>query len=101
MEVQPTEILKLIFHQLSAVMDLRKCFNTCERWREIVENLFKDRGISNHFMKNKNTSQSYRLGYPKPGFAKFWYKIPVNNHRNSKDNPIICGCGISNCLPVF
>ena len=56
MEVQPTEILELIFHQFSTVMDLRKCFNTCERWREIVENLFKDRGISNHFKKNKNTN---------------------------------------------
>ena len=44
MEGKPTEILMTIFQQLIRLEDIVKCSNTCERWNEIIKELFKDKG---------------------------------------------------------
>ena len=44
MEVQPTEVLVYIFQQLYRLEDIVKCFNACERWKQIIGGLFKDKG---------------------------------------------------------
>ena len=42
---QPNEILELIFMQLPRLTELLNCSNTCIRWKKIVEDMYKDRGI--------------------------------------------------------
>ena len=42
MENQPTEILEHFFKQFSSLKDLRKCFNTCTRWKKIIEEMTKN-----------------------------------------------------------
>ena len=44
MEVQPAEVLVYIFRQLYRLEDIVKCFNACERWKQIIGGLFKDKG---------------------------------------------------------
>ena len=44
MENQPTEILVLIFKQIPNVSAIKNCFNTCERWRIIIQKMHKNTG---------------------------------------------------------
>ena len=44
MEIQPTEVLAYIFQQLFRLEDIVKCFNACERWKQIIGVLFMDKG---------------------------------------------------------
>ena len=44
MELQLTEILEHIFKQLPNLKAVQNCFNTCDRWRQTIENMFKDKG---------------------------------------------------------
>ena len=46
------EILEKIFKHLSKLNDVQNCFNTCVKWRNILENMFKENGKT--FMKTKN-----------------------------------------------
>ena len=41
MEIQPTEILTIVFSQISSMEDLFKCYKTCSRWQKIIEGMIK------------------------------------------------------------
>ena len=45
MEHFPTEILMIIFQHFGSLNDLNKCFNSCERWKQIINKLYKDSGM--------------------------------------------------------
>ena len=50
MEPQPTEILEHIFKQLPNLKAVQNCFNTCDRWRQTIENMFKDKGNTHYIL---------------------------------------------------
>ena len=40
----PVEILEIIFHALSSIIDIQHCYETCKKWKQIIENMFADKG---------------------------------------------------------
>ena len=44
METLPVEILEVIFLKLSTLTDIVNCSRTCQRWKKIIENMFKKDG---------------------------------------------------------
>ena len=44
MEKQPTEILEHIFNQLPNLRSLSFCFKTCVKWKQIIEEIYKNKG---------------------------------------------------------
>ena len=38
----PVEIIEGIFKHISSLEDITNCFNTCVRWRQIIERLFRE-----------------------------------------------------------
>ena len=43
-EKLPVEILEIIFHALSSLIDIQHCYETCKKWKQIIENMFADKG---------------------------------------------------------
>ena len=65
MEILPVELLENIFHQLSSLKDFQNAFNTCYKWRKIIENLFKNKGKINWRIKKS---------FPETKYFNFTYK---------------------------
>ena len=42
MEIQPTETLIHIFGQFPDLKSVKNCFNTCVKWQQIIEDMYKD-----------------------------------------------------------
>ena len=40
----PTEILEMVFGNLSSLKDVYKCRNTCTRWTAVIDKIYKDKG---------------------------------------------------------
>ena len=40
---QPTEILEHIFKQFCDLKSLTKCFDTCQKWRQTIEERYKNK----------------------------------------------------------
>ena len=45
MDVFPPEILMQIFNQFESLDDLRSCYNTCTKWKEIIEEYMQGKKI--------------------------------------------------------
>ena len=43
-DILPSEVLELIFRELSSLTDIQSCYNTSKRWRIIITYLFKEKG---------------------------------------------------------
>ena len=41
----PAEILDFIFRQFENIANLRKCYNTCFKWKMIIDGILKDSSI--------------------------------------------------------
>ena len=44
MESVPVEMLEKMFLPLSSLNDIEKCFNTSRKWRQIIVNMFANKG---------------------------------------------------------
>ena len=44
MENLPVEILEIIFGNIASLKDIQSCFNTCTSWKQIIENMFSNKG---------------------------------------------------------
>ena len=40
----PTEILELVFLNLSSLKDVQNCFQVSVKWKTIIQKMFKDKG---------------------------------------------------------
>ena len=54
--VFPNEVLVKIFEKLNPMSDILSCKNTCTKWRDVIEFMFKDKGV---FPLVKNIFQKY------------------------------------------
>ena len=50
MENLPVEVLELLFHPLSKMEDIQKCYNVNSKWRHIIENMFEQKSILDSFI---------------------------------------------------
>ena len=41
----PFEVLVMIFEKLNQMSDMLSCKNTCTNWRDVIEFMFKDKGV--------------------------------------------------------
>ena len=39
----PTEVLELVFRELSSLKDIQSCYNVSKRWRTIITQMFKEK----------------------------------------------------------
>ena len=52
MDNLPAEILEIVFHQLSSLKAVQKCFNTSMKWRQIISNIFTNKSKSHVHLEN-------------------------------------------------
>ena len=44
----PPEVLVMVFEKLNATSDILSCKNTCSIWKNVIESMFKDKGVFNY-----------------------------------------------------
>ena len=66
----PVEIIEGIFKHISSLEDITNCFNTCVRWRQIIERLFRENG---------------KFYFQKKNFCSLTISLNIQNYSQSND----------------
>ena len=50
----PNEIMEMIFKEMESLKDVRRCSNTCKKWKNIISKMFMNKGEYHTFSSEFN-----------------------------------------------